>query len=81
MKNSLPPDIASVTRMMESLNASHNTETIINPKFYCFLCVQNVLYLRVTELFKDQISHEICSIPLNIQLKVLESDRLQEIES
>jgi hypothetical protein len=74
MTSALPPDPAAVTKLLESLNAVDNAPTIINPKFYMFLVIQNVLYLRVTELFKDQSSLEISAIPLTVQLKSLESD-------
>lgn len=63
-----------VTKLLENINAVHNTPTIINPKFYMFVVVQSTLYLRVTELFKDQTTLEISAIPLTVSLKSLESD-------
>lgn len=59
---------------IRNLQSKHNPDVIVNPKFYFILCIQNTLYLRVVELFKDPNTLEISAIPLNVPLKTIESD-------
>lgn len=74
MSTALASNTDALSGLLITLDANHNTSVIINPKFYFLVCVQNVLYLRVIELFKDQLTMEISVIPLNFELYRLESD-------
>jgi len=47
----------------------YEQEHLTNPKFFVFAFVQNQLYVRITELFKDPQNSQISSIPTSL-LKV-----------
>lgn len=47
----------------------YDQDHLTNPKFFVFAFVQNQLYVRIMELFKDPLNSQISSIPLSL-LKV-----------